>query len=81
MLCALIRLQLADASVEMDQRIIEGSNMHDDPDYDTDDDEFNAAREEDASTLHYKDLTFGKEVCIHVFIHKTTKLVLCLVSN
>lgn len=47
----------------MDQRIIEGQNVRGDEDTDSSDAEFNAAVEEDASTLHYKDLTFGKEVC------------------
>jgi hypothetical protein len=45
----------------LDQRIIEGQNVHGDTDSESDV-EFNAARDEDASTLHYKDLTFGKEV-------------------
>lgn len=47
----------------MEQRIIEESNSHSISD--ESDGELGPRDDEDASTLHYKDLTLGREVCVY----------------
>ena len=55
---------------DSEQRIIEGSNIQGQGDGDDSDGDFGLNTDEDASTLHYKDLTLGQEVCVCVRVGK-----------